>query len=239
MSFEENQHVIDLLPAFVVNALTEDETYQVGVHLEKCPECREELRFLQEVADDLPLALQQKEPPAQLKNNILLAVHEKQIRAHSSIQPETRQKSGFSFQKFIPVFGLAAFLVLVFVNVILWRQLYLTNHPYFQSVALANTQNSPGASGELVMDRSGQYGTLVVDNLAELANTNQYQVWLIQDGSRTSGGVFSVNPDGYAALEIYAPLPLKTYDAIGITVEPFGGSSSPTGTKVLGGDIPR
>jgi anti-sigma-K factor RskA len=60
---------------------------------------------------------------------------------------------------------------------------------------------------------------------------------LIRDGQRTNGGVFSVNPDGYASLELYSPLPLIQYQAIGITIEPWGGSPGPTGPKVLGGDL--
>jgi anti-sigma-K factor RskA len=93
--------------------------------------------------------------------------------------------------------------------------------------------------GTLVMDHQGDYGTLVVDKLAALDPSQQYQVWLLNGGNRTSGGVFSVNPDGYASLEIMAPKALSQYDSVGITVEPFGGSLAPTGLKVLGGTIPH
>ena len=104
-------------------------------------------------------------------------------------------------------------------------------------VALAGTKDSTQAIGTLVMNPSGEYGSLVVDHLAALDAGHQYQVWLIKDGQRTSGGVFSVNPDGYASLELYAPLPLIEYQSIGITIEPAGGSPGPTGAKVLGGDL--
>ena len=106
-------------------------------------------------------------------------------------------------------------------------------------IALANTQNSAGALGTLVIDQQGDYGTLVVDKLAGLNSSQQYQIWLLKDGQRTSGGLFSVNPDGYASLEIMAPLPLAQYDSVGITIEPVGGSPAPTGAKVLGGAIPH
>ena len=71
-----------------------------------------------------------------------------------------------------------------------------------QVVALANTQNSPGAQGTLIINQPGDYGTLVVDKLAELDSSHQYQVWLLKDGQRVSGGLFSVNQEGYASLEI-------------------------------------
>jgi len=89
------------------------------------------------------------------------------------------------------------------------------------------------------MGQNGDYGSLVVDHLATLDNGQQYQVWLSRDGERISAGLFSVNYEGYASLELKAPLPLILYDTIGITIEPTGGSPSPTGVKVLGGEISR
>jgi len=91
--------------------------------------------------------------------------------------------------------------------------------------------------GTLIMNQDGEYGTLVVDKLSALDDNQKYQVWLIRDGQRTSGGLFSVNTQGYASLEIVVPRPLLDYQAIGITIEPAVGSPGPTGTKVMGGDL--
>jgi anti-sigma-K factor RskA len=77
----------------------------------------------------------------------------------------------------------------------------------------------------------------VVDHLGALSPEQQYQLWLIQDGKRTSGGVFSVSSEGYASLVIASPLPLDAYSAFGVTIEPQGGSPAPTGEKVLGGNL--
>jgi anti-sigma-K factor RskA len=62
-------------------------------------------------------------------------------------------------------------------------------------------------------------------------------LWLINEGKRTSGGVFSVMDNGYGVLIVNSSKPLSTYQNFGITIEPFGGSSGPTGDKVLGGKI--
>ena len=69
-----------------------------------------------------------------------------------------------------------------------------------------------------------------------LDDAQQYQLWLIRDGERTSGGVFSVSQSGYTAMQVYSREPLASFDAFGITIEPYGGSPGPTGDKVLGGD---
>jgi anti-sigma-K factor RskA len=75
---------------------------------------------------------------------------------------------------------------------------------------------------------------LVVDHLPPLDPAHQYQLWLIQDGQRTSGAVFSVNPEGYGSVWVSSPQPLANYSAFGVSIEPAGGSLAPTGARVLG-----
>ena len=102
-------------------------------------------------------------------------------------------------------------------------------------VMLTGTEAAPGVTGTIVITTAGESGTLVVDGLPSLDEARQYQLWLIRDGQRTSGGVFSVNPEGYGLLWISSPANLTSYGAFGITIEPAGGSPGPTGDKVLGG----
>jgi anti-sigma-K factor RskA len=106
-----------------------------------------------------------------------------------------------------------------------------------QVVAMVGTDAVPAAVGTLVISEDGEYGTLVVDGLPALDPDHQYQLWLIRDEQQTSGGVFSVNPEGYGALWISSPEPLSSYPVFGITIEPEGGSPGPTGDKVLGSSL--
>jgi anti-sigma-K factor RskA len=243
MSMEVENHVIEWLPAYVLDALTDDEMSQVAEHLAVCPTCQAELAGIQQVADELPLALAQTAPPPELKVRLMSAIHTRQVNLSTPSQPTSLgQRLGGLLRMRLPALGLALVVVMALGNLLLWRQINQANRQTstpMRVYALANTQNSPGAVGTLVMDPNGKYGTLVVDNLATLAPGQQYQVWLIKGGERTSGGVFSVNPDGYASLEILAALPLVQYDSIGITIEPAGGSPGPTGAKVLGGELPH
>jgi anti-sigma-K factor RskA len=239
---ELENHVLDLLPAYVLDALTEEETGQVAEHLVTCHTCQAELARLQQVADDLPLALTQTDPPARVKLSLMTAIHSRQLGAAPSTGPAFWQKLVGFFRMPLPAIGVALIVVLALGNIFLFRQLNLANQPSsnsMQVIALANTQNAPNAEGTLIINQRGDYGTLVVDKLAQLDPSQQYQIWLLIDGQRTSGGIFSVNNDGYASLEIMAPLPLAQYDSVGITIEPSGGSPAPTGAKVLGGAIPQ
>jgi anti-sigma-K factor RskA len=107
----------------------------------------------------------------------------------------------------------------------------------YKLVSLSATENAPGAQGLIYVSHDGQFGTLIVEDLPSLGADSQYQLWLIREGKRTDGGVFSVGSDGYAAMVVRSPDPLGSYQAFGITVEPHGGSVGPTGNKVLGGTL--
>ncbi len=242
MSLEVEHHVIDMLPAFVLEVLTDEETGQVAEHLASCQSCQAELTRLQLVADDLPLALVQTMPPPKVKDHLMDAIRARKQKPVPLAQPSAWQKLVGFLRQPLPALAAALIVLLVVGNLFLWQQLIQTREQTstpMRVIALANTQDALGAMGTLIMDRQGDYGTLVVDKLAVLASNQQYQVWLTKDGTRVSGGVFSVNHDGYASLEILAPNPLAQYDSVGITVEPFGGSPSPTGAKVLGSTIPH
>jgi len=130
-------------------------------------------------------------------------------------------------------------LALTVSNVLLWQQVnrpgIASNVQGMRSLALVSTTSAPEASGIVVISMDGEYGTLVVDRLPTLDKTQQYQLWLMQDGTRISGAVFSVGQDGYGSTPILAPEPLTRYSSFGITVEPSGGSPHPTGAKMMGG----
>lgn len=237
MSLEVENHVIDMLPAFVLDALTDEEMDQVVEHLTTCQTCQVELSHLQLVADEIPLAVAQTAPPPRVKDKLMSSIRTRQLKAAASSQPTLWQKLAGFIRQPLPAMGLTLLLLLAFGNILLWRQLNLINQQSntpMRVVALANTKDAPGAVGTLVINQQGEYGTLVVDHLSILDSGQQYQVWLTRDGERISAGLFSVNYEGYASLELMAPLPLIDYSSIGITIEPAGGSPGPTGSKVLG-----
>ncbi len=242
MPAELEIHVTDLLPAYVLDTLTDEELSQVVEHLAICSSCQSEYRSLQAVAEDLPLAVSQVSPRPQVKTSLMQAIHARQPVTRPAIQPTSRLKFRDQLRQRLPVLGLAFVMLITLGNVLLWRHLTLENQQaltHMRVVSIANTQNSPGAEGTLVMDPNGVYGTLVVNSLSVLDSSHRYQVWLVRDGQRVSGGLFTVNQDGYASLELQAPLPLTQYDSVGITIEPYAGSQGPTGLKVLSGAIPH
>jgi anti-sigma-K factor RskA len=137
-----------------------------------------------------------------------------------------------------PVWGtVAAVLVLVLAVSNLWLLNQAEQAKAMRTIALRGTEDAPDAIGTIIVSVDGDHGAIVVDSLDPLDAEHQYQVWLIKNGQRTSGGVFSVDEDGYGVLWLSSPQSLASYDAVGITIEPAGGSPGPTGIKVLGGNL--
>jgi anti-sigma-K factor RskA len=238
-----DDHVIDMIPGYALDCLNEEEKRQVTAHLSQCVHCREELEAYRRVVDELHQAVSPVEPPAGLKQQILSGVQPKQAAAGSDAPPLSLQRLWNGLHRAAPVWAYASFVLVI---VLAASNLWLLQHVNrldaaipgeFRTISLAGFGKTPDATGLLVLSRDGNLGTLVVDGLPDLNAAQQYQLWLIKDGERTSGGVFSVSPAGYAALAIASNQPLKNFSAFGITIEPAGGSPAPTGEKVMGGSI--
>lgn len=236
----EESHVIDLIPAYALDCLDEVETNAVAAHLAGCASCRQELQRYQQLADLLPLALVQTDPPPSVKNKLMENATRTQPPISTQQRPHWLQRLTTSLQQHTPAWGLAGLSIVILLaisNLYLWQQVNQANHSELPVYALVSTGHTPGAAGTIVVSRDGQHGALVVDGLNPLNADQEYQLWLIRDSQRTDGGVFSTDQSGYAVLYVDSPEPLASYDGFGVTIEPVGGSPSPTGAKVLEGSL--
>jgi anti-sigma-K factor RskA len=234
-------HVTESIPAYALDILDEAEREGIASHLDRCLQCQQELRAYRAVVEKLPDAVLPRDPPLGLRSAILQKV------VAQDIQTRAQRRSWWSWltRPLSPALGLIGLVLIVALaglNMAQWQQ---AQHPApvptavageFRLVQMTAPQNG-SASGLLVISDEGSFGTLVVDGLKFLDTAQQYQLWLIKDGKRTSGGVFSVIETGYGMLKIDSPLPLIEYQTFGITIEPYGGSPGPTGPKVLGGTL--
>jgi anti-sigma-K factor RskA len=233
----KQEHPENLLAGYALGCLDGEDYLLVKAHLQNCGECRAELRGFKEITAQLAYAVPTVTPAPSLVPR----------KGRSPQQANTYSwfKTLLDFwPRLVPVATLAAFILVALLGVtdlLLWRQLENTKQPGLEKVQLVHlkaTEQNPAASGTLLVRSADQQALLEVNGLKPLQESAQYQLWLIKDGKRSSGGVFSVDNDGRARLQIDATNPLDHYDAFGITIEPFGGSPGPTGPKVLGGKFP-
>ena len=254
------EHVLDLLPGYALGALDEDDLLLVTQHLPHCPACGGELASFCLTVDHLALAVPLQSPSIGLKGKILQQVGAtvdypqrlaaNPVRVARPVTPETHRWNLAEWLRSLldrPVmlaFSALALLLVVFLaasNLLLWRQVNELESRIpgnrVRIVQMAGTEKAPKAQGYLMIFHQENYGTLVIEDAPPLEQGFQYQLWLIKDGKRTSGGVFSVNEIGYGTLQISAGQPLDQFPAFGVTIEPAGGSPGPTGEKVLGGNL--
>lgn len=237
-----DEYFKDLLPAYALDCLDQDEMIRMTEHLSKCEVCQAELRVYQSVSDQLSFAVPQVDPSGVVKHKLMARM------AGASEVASARPKGGWAqwlapFQRLVPAWSLASLFLIVMLlisNAALWKRVS-QNSPaggqILRVINLTGTEVAPGATGLIVISLDGEHGTLVVDQLPVLGAENQYQLWLNKDGERTSGGIFSVSADGYGSLWVKSPQPLADYSSFGITIEPAGGSPGPTGERVLGGNL--
>lgn len=234
----ELKHFIDDLPAYALGVLEPAEVPQIEAHLSVCADCRAGLQAYRTVVEQLPLAVAMNDPAAEVKARLLAQATPRKL---SNPSPGWRERLADLFkvpQLPLRLVGVVAILLLVVSNLSLWQRMNQLQRPAgFYIVELAGTEKFPDAKGMLVISEEGSEGTLVVEHLPALDESQQYQLWLIEDGQRTSGGVFSPRESGYGRLWVASPGSLLLYNSFGVTIEPAGGSPGPTGDKVLGGDL--
>ena len=104
-----------------------------------------------------------------------------------------------------------------------------------ETVAVSGTDSNPQASGNLFVSQENNRALLTVSGLAPLPAGQDYQLWLIQGDQPTSAGVFAVDDAGRSVYLFPVDPATGDFDAVGVSIEPTGGSQQPTGDIVLFG----
>lgn len=115
-----------------------------------------------------------------------------------------------------------------------------------QNDILASYQ-APGTSTLAIGDTTGEYpevratltvapengrATFVANNLQPLSADQVYQLWIIRGDQPLSAGTFTVDENGRVVLDV-DPILAATYDAVGVSIEPAGGSETPTLDQII------
>jgi anti-sigma-K factor RskA len=236
----DEKHVLDLLPAYAIGSLDEGEAVRVSEHLPGCLECSSELDAYQMVAGQLAMGGREIDPPLGLKMRLF-----DQLRLSDqsrSMKPEeTRQRLLPRVLTAWSVVSLVLILVLALGSVYLWQRINLLEQSSrpggMYAFSLNGTDTLPDAAGYLIVGADGENGAVIVDKLPPLDPEMEYQLWLIREGEFTSGASLAVDEMGYGGRRVSAPDNLLTYSAVSMTIEPAGGSTSPTGEIVLVGTL--
>lgn len=105
------------------------------------------------------------------------------------------------------------------------------------SVTLPGTDAFPEATAQIIVDPENNLAMLVVTGLDPLPQDTVYQVLLIRDTEHETAETFRVSTDGEGVLLVHSAAPIDSFDAVGVSIEPDGGSEQRTGDIVVLGSF--
>lgn len=101
----------------------------------------------------------------------------------------------------------------------------IMNNTAYKRVVMNGTDNSPQAQATVYWNEATADVYLSIQNLKELSQDQQYQLWAIIDGKPVDAGVFDPNNGGLLVqMKNIGP----NAAAFAVTIEPRGGSENPS-----------
>jgi hypothetical protein len=240
----------DLLAAAAFGTLTDEEWASLREHLETCPDCRAELADFQVIAGALPVTLDDQEPPARLRNRILVLVQQEH-----RVNPEAPGADGAAGaaptpaapepqpapppvpirtptpirRRFLSVAAALALLSLL-AGAAIGRYLLTDDpEPDSETIAMEFPTPIPNVTGELRYIPEEELFLLEMENMPPAPANQVYQVWMVSPSGPVPMAIMN-NPDGEFALAADR----SQFSELRITVEPGpNGSPAPTSDPVL------
>lgn len=222
-----------LAALYALDALDDEfERARFEAHLLECAECRREVAEFSDVATDLAGAVNEPPPPA-TKAAVLTAIDE--VRQDRRIPTPTRRPHWI-----VSAVATAAALVLVaVVSFQLGRSDRSSPSDDVASVLLAADSTEKilaapaGVRARVVTSPASGKVVFIAHGLAAPGEGKTYELWLITDDGPSPAGLF-LSDDG-AATVLTELVPGA--DAIGVTIEPVGGSSTPSTPILISGAL--
>lgn len=209
----------ELIPAYSLGATDPEETRQVEAGLRDCPGLAEELAEFQASLIGLAGAVPQVDPPAAVLDGLM-----------QRVAPRRTSRRGWWL-------AAAAVLALVFVvNNLYWiGRLNQAEQKNARALSLPTAGNgqATGATAAVLWMPNDSRAVLIVSQFPVIEADRVFQGWVTRGTTIQSIGTFQVNADGSGALVFDAALLEGAFDALGVTIEPEGGSDGPTSPPVV------
>lgn len=235
MSFEG--HVADesqreLLAAYSLAALGEEDAASVRRHVAECEDCRSYLHWLQPAVDLLPASVEQLRPPERMRDAVLAEVNAEAEAARPREPERRRSRAGWRGLVLRPATGFA--VVALLVAAVAGYEIGKPSEPMRTSIEAHATGGTAPGTVSASLERVDGSGTLVVDHLPRLPRGRVYEVWVQRDGAMSPESTFVLRSDGSQEAAVRD---LNGAQAVLVTQEPHGGSESPTTRPLLRADL--
>jgi anti-sigma-K factor RskA len=212
--------------AYVLGALTPEESDDFRRHMATCVVCRDEVAALQSVVEELPMAAPQLPARRALKRRVIAAARAERVAT---------ARRGSDRRAWLPgapsargALALTAALAMVALVV---AGLTHSPGPSPQTRVVRASVVAPLASA--VVRLSAEHGELIVRGMPAAPAGKVYEVWLRRRGGSPTptSALFDVTSAGAAVVAV--PGNLHGVEEVLVTPEPLGGSRVPTHAPVI------
>lgn len=220
------EDVDELLAAYGVSALVPDEEDQVREHLASCDRHAQALAEMRAVVDRLPLAAEEREPPAALQRRLLDAF-DREVDAARASEPRPRRlwPRRWRAPGGVLAYAAAAALLVIAIGLGAWNVTLQFGRDDEDSTFVTTFA---GEAGDGTVVHLRDEGLVLIDvRLPEPGPDRTYQAWNVGAAGAVSLGL--VPDDGTVSFQG----DFADTDAIAISEEPAGGSEQPTTDPLL------
>jgi anti-sigma-K factor RskA len=239
-----------LTGAYAVDALPDGEREMFEEHLAECSACQQEVAELQATAARLGGAVDEG-PPTGMKDAVMAAID------RTRQEPPARTSSDdVGVATVVPLrrpwydrLVAAAAVVLLIVAGALGAVVIdlqqrigeMESDPTSgvltaADMVMTEAEGPGGSRARVLASASLGEGVIMVDDMAPAPSDRDYQLWLIRGTEADPAGLLEVAEDGTGRHVMTGDMAEVT--AIGVTVEPAGGSAQPTTDPVMVLELP-
>jgi|CXWL01.1.fsa_nt_gi anti-sigma-K factor RskA len=226
----------ELLGAYALDALPDDERSAVQAHLTTCPEHAAKASELRAVAALLHDAAEPMTPPAGLRDRVTGAIAATPQRSQPSSladyqsvrAPQAASKPGARWPVQYGWGAIAAALLIAVAGLLAWNINLQSNGGSSPDVLAVRplTQDTGATAGYVVLFADDDVA-VVGESLPRLDAAQVYQLWaLSSEGEATSLGLMEYDDKGVPTANV--SFGGGDVTAVAITIEPAGGSEQPT-----------
>ncbi len=220
----------DELAAYALGALDPDELARLEDHLDGCESCRDRILWLTPAVDVLPASVEQRTPPASLRESLMTTV-----RAEAEPAPATERRRASWWDSLWasvarPAVGMAV-LILLTVGVAGGYLLRGSDTVEAPTEVVKAEPLDDAVAVSATLERTGDSAILNVQQLPAIDEDEVYEVWVTRAGVLEPRGTFVLDSDGTATAAV--PGPLEGGDSVLVSREPRGGSRQPTTRPLL------
>ncbi|HEU4461840.1 MAG TPA: anti-sigma factor [Solirubrobacterales bacterium] len=214
------------LAAYMLGALEPEEASELERHLDGCERCRQEMLWLEPALHSLPESVERQEPPKQLRQSLMA-----EVRADARVEERpARARSRRWILKPAVGFAVVALLVAGVVG-------YEVGRDGGDEGGGASTIVREINGMTVKMIQEGEGGKLELSGVPQPPKDKVFEAWVERDGDVEAVPALIV-PDRHGHAETTIA-DMSGVEAVMVTVEPRGGSETPTGETVMEMAVPQ